>query len=157
MEEYAMLKLDNQLCFRLYTASRNVVRRYAPYLKPLGLTYTQYLAMMVLWEQERVTVTGLCKRLGLETSTVTPLLKKLEADGLVIRTRSERDERVCEVVPTQRGWELREQAAKVPACMADDLCVDIETIEQLAGLLDKFNEQVETSGSKQGARDGIRC
>lgn len=145
MAEYDDLKLENQLCFRLYTASRAVTRRYAPHLDPLGLTYTQYLAMMALWEMGEATVGGLCARLGLETSTVTPLLKKLQAAGYVSRTRSAADERVCKVAPTEAGWELREEAKRVPACMASDLNIDPDLAGQLIALLDRFNASVSDS------------
>lgn len=142
MTDYDDLKLEKQLCFRLYTASRAVTRRYTPYLEPLGLTYTQYIAMMVLWERGQVTVGALCAQLGLETSTVTPMLKKLQAAGYVSRSRSAEDERVCVIEPTEAGWQLRERAAQVPACMVADLGVDEALVEQLISLLDRFNEDL---------------
>lgn len=153
MDDFEALKLDNQLCFRLYTASHAVTRRYAPYLEPMGLTYTQYLTMLALWEDGETTVGGLCTRLKLETSTVTPLLKKLEAAGYVSRSRSAADERVCVVAPTEQGWKLRDEAAKVPLCLAADLGVDAELFGQLAPLLDRFIESVSQSGETREKRD----
>ena len=141
-DKYAGLKLGNQLCFPLYACSREIVKKYKPFLDELDLTYTQYIAMMVLWERGQVTVGALCAQLGLETSTVTPMLKKLQAAGYVSRSRSAEDERVCVIEPTEAGWQLRERAAQVPACMVADLGVDEALVEQLISLLDRFNEDL---------------
>jgi len=132
------LLLDNQLCFRLYVASKEVVRRYRPYLDPLGLTYTQYIAMMVLWEGERVSMKDLSARLDLESSTLTPLVKKLEGAGFVKRERSPEDERSTVVSVTQAGWSLRERAREVPMCMLRDLAVDPQLGADLVNCLDRF-------------------
>ena len=108
------MKLDSQLCFPLYAASRKVVNLYTPYLKPLGITYTQYIMFLVLWEEDRITVGELCKRLMLDTGTVTPMLKNTEKQGLIKRTRSETDERVVVVTLTEEGRELYNKAKDIP-------------------------------------------
>ena len=141
-DDHGTLKLENQLCFRLYSASKEIVRRYKPHLDPLGLTYTQYLVMMVLWSEERVSVKELGKRLRLESSTLTPLLKKLESAGYVTRKRSKKDERVTLVSLTEEGRDLHDRAMEVPTCMVNDLDVDPKLASELAALLDRFMEQV---------------
>ena len=112
--EYDDQKLENQLCFPLYAASREVVKQYTPYLKPLGLTYTQYITLMVLWQEKKLRVGDLGHKLFLDTGTLTPLLKKMEEAGLVCRTRSAHDERVVEVEITRKGMALREQLKDIP-------------------------------------------
>ena len=129
-----MLKLDNQLCFPLYACSRKVVNHYTPLLKPLGLTYTQYIVFLVLWEQKSATVGELCNRLCLDNGTLTPLLKKMEKEGHITRTRSSNDERIVTVSLTDQGWALREKAAEVPPQAAS--CVNLNREE--AGLLYKL-------------------
>ncbi len=116
--KYESLKLSNQLCFPLYACSREVIKRYKPYLDRLDLTYTQYIAMMVLWERRQVNVKELGECLYLDSGTLTPLLKKMEHKGLVSRTRSDKDERNLIVSVTDRGLELRDKALSVPAEMA---------------------------------------
>ena len=105
VEAIPQLLLDGQLCFPLYAAARKVVNRYTPYLKPFGITYTQYIVLLALWEAEHATVGWLCSRLYLDNGTITPLLKKMEESGLVIRNRSKQDERVVTIkdVPFQVG------------------------------------------------------
>ena len=115
---YDMLKLENQLCFPLYACAREVIRQYKPFLDELCLTYTQYIAMMVLWEEERIGVKELGERLFLDSGTLTPLLKKLEAMGLITRARSAEDERRLIVSLTPAGAALRERALDVPMHMA---------------------------------------
>ena len=109
------MKLDSQLCFPLYAASRKVVSLYTPHLKPLGITYTQYIMFLVLWEQDGITVGDLCKRLMLDTGTVTPMLKNTEKQGLIKRARSEEDERVVVITLTEEGKELYKKAKDMPA------------------------------------------
>ena len=109
MKEKDPLLLENQLCFPLYAASREVVKQYTPYLKPLGITYTQYITLMVLWEEKKIRVGDLGKRLFLDTGTLTPLLKKMEEAGLVKRTRSQGDERVVDVEITDEGMSLKKK------------------------------------------------
>ncbi|MBQ7595836.1 MAG: MarR family transcriptional regulator [Clostridia bacterium] len=108
------LKLENQLCFPLYACARKVVNLYEPYFKPLGITYTQYIVFLVLWEQESVYVGELSKKLYLDSGTLTPLLKKLEKEGYVERRRSEHDERMVIVSLTAKGRALQAKAADIP-------------------------------------------
>lgn len=117
LERYAGLRLENQLCFPLYAASREIIRLYRPHLDALDLTYTQYITMMVLWEEREISVKQLGKRLYLDSGTLTPLLKSLEAKGYVTRTRSRDDERVVVVRLTDAGLALQEQAVAVPEGM----------------------------------------
>jgi len=112
------LALDNQLCFALYNASRAVVRAYGPLLEPLGLTYPQYIALLALWQEDDVSVTQLGERLGLDSATLTPLLKRIETRGLVERKRDDADERVVRIRLTKAGNALRTQAKKIPAQIA---------------------------------------
>ena len=116
-ERYAGLRLENQLCFPLYAASREIIRLYRPHLDALDLTYTQYITMMVLWEEREISVKQLGKRLYLDSGTLTPLLKSLEAKGYVTRTRSRDDERVVVVRLTDAGLALQDQAIAVPEGM----------------------------------------
>lgn len=116
-DRYAALRLENQLCFPLYAASREVIRHYRPHLDALDLTYTQYITMMVLWAEREISVKLLGQRLYLDSGTLTPLLKSLEAKGFVTRTRSESDERIVLVRLTDAGLALQEKALSVPAGM----------------------------------------
>ena len=113
-QEYEQLLLKNQLCFPLYACGRKIVAAYTPYLKPLGLTYTQYIVFMVLWEKECVTVGQLGSSLKLDAGTLTPLLKTLEKEGYIIRERSKEDERVTEIRITQKGNDLKEKCKDIP-------------------------------------------
>ncbi|MBQ1502186.1 MAG: MarR family transcriptional regulator [Firmicutes bacterium] len=131
MEKYDALKLENQLCFPLYAASRAVVRRYRPFLAELGLTYTQYIAMMVLWEERKLSVKELGARLFLDSGTLTPLLKSMERKGLVTRKRACEDERVLLVEVTEQGMALREKALGVPPQIASCLRLEEEEAKQL--------------------------
>ena len=111
------LLLDKQLCFALYSTSLTITKIYQPLLAALGLTYPQYLVMLVLWEHDDVTVSALGERLFLDSGTLTPLLKRMEAAGLLLRTRSSVDERRVQIALTDNGRELKAQAAQVPACV----------------------------------------
>jgi DNA-binding MarR family transcriptional regulator len=123
------LDLDQQLCFALYDASRALIRTYGPLLEPLGLTYPQYVTMLALWEtSEPVSVGELGDRLGLDSGTLTPLLKRLERSDLVERRRDRDDERRVLVTPSAAGWALREAAADIPGCMQERLQLDIPTM-----------------------------
>ncbi len=115
MEKYDQLKLSNQLCFPLYAAARKIVNVYTPLFKELGLTYTQYIVFMVLWEEDGLPVGTLCRRLFLDSGTLTPVLKKMEAQGWIQRKRSEKDERVVEVFLKDEGWKMRDRLADIPA------------------------------------------
>ena len=124
---YDALKLENQLCFPLYACAREIVKRYKPFLDEIDLTYTQYIAMIVLWEHRQVTSKLLGEKLRLDSGTLTPVLKKLEEKGLVDRARDPQDERNLVVTLTPRGEALRTAAARVPEQMA--ACVSLEPDE----------------------------
>lgn len=113
-KKYDPLKLENQLCFPLYACSREIIKKYRPLLEKLDLTYTQYIAMMVLWEQRKLSVKELGKKLYLDSGTLTPVLKSLEAKGFVSRNRSTEDERVLMVEITKKGDALKDKAISVP-------------------------------------------
>ena len=131
-------KLENQLCFPLYACAKEIVRRYTPLLEPLGLTYTQYIAMMVMWEHKSISVRDMGKLLFLDSGTLTPMLKKMEKAGWIQRKRSESDERMVILTITARGEELHDKAAEIPSKMAR--CVTLENDEalQLYSLLNKM-------------------
>ncbi|MCY1416180.1 Organic hydroperoxide resistance transcriptional regulator [compost metagenome] len=129
------LLLDNQLCFALYSTSLLMTKVYKPLLQELGLTYPQYLAMMVLWESDGITVGEISNRLLTDPGSLTPLLKRLEAEGFITRTRSSKDERVVELRLTERGRDLHEKAKAVPACI---LAATGCSIEQLDSLKDEL-------------------
>lgn len=131
-EGYEQLKLKNQICFPLYAAARKVTAAYTPYLKPLGITYTQYVALLVLWETDDIRIGDLCDRLYLDNGTVTPLVKKMEANGLVTRQRSGEDERCVYVRLTKKGQKMREQAKDIP--MKVGQCMTVLSEEE-AGML----------------------
>ena len=139
------MKLQNQLCFPLYAAARSVVSLYTPYLKPLGLTYTQYIVFLVLWEQDGLTVGELCDRLMLDNGTLSPLLKKMQQAGYVERRRSEEDDRVVRITLTEEGRALQERAKDVPVKVGG--CIDLppdkaQTLyELLYELLDNQNKK----------------
>jgi MarR family transcriptional regulator, organic hydroperoxide resistance regulator len=114
---YAELLLDNQLCFVLYSTSLLLTKVYKPLLQELGLTYPQYLAMMVLWQGDGITVGDMSSRMLTDPGSVTPLLKRLEVEGLLKRTRSDVDERVVELFLTDKGRNLHEQAKRIPGCI----------------------------------------
>ncbi len=135
---YDQLKLENQLCFPLYAAAREVVSRYRPFLDELDITYTQYVTMMVLWERKRATVGELGECLFLDSGTLTPLLKKLEAKELVTRTRSKEDERSLIVEITEKGMALRERAAEIPEKIAGCISLKPEEAGTLYRLLYKL-------------------
>lgn len=137
MDHYENLKLENQLCFPLYAASREVIKRYHPYLTELGLTYTQYIAMMVFWEEGRISVKELGRKLFLDSGTLTPVLKSLEDKGYVKRRRSSEDERVLIVEITGAGEALKERAVSIPEKIAGCVRLDTEDAMQLYRLLYK--------------------
>jgi DNA-binding MarR family transcriptional regulator len=113
----ALLQLDNQLCFALYSTSLAMTRLYKPLLETLGLTYPQYLAMLVLWEKDGLMVSELGERLYLDSGTLTPLLKRLESSGLISRLRAVEDERRVHITLTAAGRKLKAQAAQIPGCI----------------------------------------
>ena len=137
-KDYECLKLENQLCFPLYACSKEVIRRYKPHLDELDLTYTQYIAMMVLWEEKQVSVKELGEKLYLDSGTLTPLLKKLEARRLITRTRAAEDERRLIVALTPAGEALRERALDIPAKMARCSKLDPADAAELHRILHKM-------------------
>ena len=118
---YEQLQLQNQLCFRLYTASRLITQAYEPYLMPLGLTYTQYLVLLVLWETDDLPVNDIGKRLMLAINTVSPLIRRMESSGLLSRRDSTTDKRQQIVFLTEEGKKMREKCASIPQCMISDM------------------------------------
>ena len=116
------LRLSRQGCFRLYTAARLMMQAYQPMLAPLGITYTQYLVLMVLWEQDAQPLNAISRRLYLESNTLTPLIKRMEAMKLVARKKNKDDARQTIVVLTEHGRDLERQADSIPDCMASALC-----------------------------------
>lgn len=128
------LKLDNQICFPFYAASRLIIRAYQPHLDKLGITYPQYLVMLVLWEQDSLPVNDIAQKLILNTNTVTPLLKRMETIGLIQREKSKEDERKVLVTLTQQGKEMEAAAAGIPEALIQSVIqgeVDLEALEQL--------------------------
>ena len=140
-QEYERLLLKNQLCFPMYACSRKIVGNYTPYLKPLGLTYTQYIVMMVLWEKDSVNVGQLGEILHLDAGTLTPLLKRLEKAGYVSRERSKEDERVTVISITPEGEALKEKCMDIPMKMAmEGSALSEKDAKELYRLLYKFLE-----------------
>lgn len=138
-QEYEQLKLENQLCFPLYACARKIVNAYNPYLKPLGLTYTQYVVFIVLWDKESVTVGQLGEILRLDAGTLTPLLKRLEKEGYVTRRRSEEDERITLVGITDKGNALKEACKEIPQKLTTSGSpLTEDEAKELYGLLYKF-------------------
>ena len=117
------MKLANQLCFPLYAASRNVTNLYTPWLKPLGLTYTQYVVFLVLWEKDGISVTEIGEKLMLDNGTLSPMLKKMEEAVYLTRSRCRKDDRVVEIKLTEKGKALQEKAGDIPQKVAD--CIDL--------------------------------
>ena len=134
---YDSLKLENQLCFPLYAASREIIKQYRPYLDKLDITYTQYIAMMVFWAEKKISVKDLGKKLFLDSGTLTPVLKSMESKGFVKRYRSAEDERVLMVEITEKGEELKEQAKDIPQKVAGCVKLESEEAMQLYTLLYK--------------------
>lgn len=144
---YELLKLDNQLCFRLYTAARLTMGAYHPYLDPLGITYPQYLVMLVLWEHEKQTVMDISHRLQLDTNTVTPLLQRMEKAGLIKRTKGKADARQRIVTLTEKGLAMQEQAKHIPECLSAEILSHIGSIEELTKIIPTLDKLIE--GLKQ--------
>ena len=148
-QKYEALKLKNQLCFPLYACAREMVKLYKPFLDEIGLTYTQYITLMVLWEEKALTVKALGKRLYLDSGTLTPLLKKLEEKGLVSRKRSQEDERNLIVTITEQGAALRERAISIPGRMAEYVLLEPEERRVAYRLLYKMLSWVDQNAQKE--------
>ena len=131
------LKLENQLCFPLYAGAREVVKKYKPFLDEIGLTYTQYIVMMVLWEKKSMNVKSLGEHLYLDSGTLTPLLKKMDEQGLVLRKRDNKDERNVIVTITEQGEQLKGKALEIPLKMKECIPISPEEAKLLYQLLYK--------------------
>ena len=136
-DKYDCLKLKSQLCFPLYACSKEIIRKYKPFLDKFDLTYTQYITMMALWENESMNVRELGLVLFLDSGTLTPVLKKLESKGYLERKRSKEDERNLIVTVTEKGWKLREEALSIPESMSSCVNLEPEEASELYRLLDK--------------------
>ena len=138
---YEQLKLENQLCFPVYAASRLITREYQPFLDRLGITYPQYLVLMILWEEDGVPVNDIARKLILNTNTITPLLKRLEKDGIVKRKRSKEDERKVIVQLTAKGREMQEEASLIPKKLSGRLLqgnLKVDDLIRLKEMLDSI-------------------
>ncbi|MCH6199967.1 MarR family transcriptional regulator [Aquiflexum sp. LQ15W] len=136
------LKLDNQICFPLYAASRLIIREYQPHLDKLGITYPQYLVLLILWEEDGISVNDIAHKLILNTNTVTPLLKRMETLGLVSRIRSEEDERKVIVRLTEKGSTMKAEAAHIPFSLMADISPDELKMEELVAMKIKLEEWI---------------
>ncbi len=141
--DYPQLLLDGQICFPLYACARKVIGVYGPLLKPLGLTYTQYIVMLELWEKEKEKVGELCHRLYLDCGTITPMLKKMEENGWLTRCRCKVDERCVYVALTDKGRDLREEVKDIPMKVAECVSLPQEDAFELYRLLHKLLDSVE--------------
>ena len=135
--KYDCLKLENQLCFPIYLCSKEIIRRYTPFLNELDLTYTQYIVMMYFWNKEKSNVKELGNTLLLDSSTLTPLLKKLESKGYITRTRSKKDERNLDIEITEKGMKLKDEAVTIPEKMGKCINLSNNEVETLYKLMYK--------------------
>lgn len=142
-DKYDAIKLENQLCFPLYVVSKEIVKKYKPFLDALDLTYTQYITMMVMWEHKTMNVKELGEYLYLDSGTLTPVLKKLEQKGWLVRKRDSKDERVLNVTLTKEGDELKEKAVKIPEKMGKCINLTKEESEILYKVLHKILDSIE--------------
>ncbi len=142
-DKYDAIKLSSQLCFPLYVCSKEIVRLYKPFLDELDLTYTQYITMMALWEQEKINVKDLGEILFLDSGTLTPVLKKLEQKGYISRKRSNKDERVLIVTLTSSGQELKEKAVEIPYKISECLPLNHEEALMMYQLLSKILKKIK--------------
>lgn len=142
------LKLGRQLCFPLYAASRLTTRLYQPHLDPLGLTYPQYVVLMILWEDAPCSVSHIGGRAMLKSNTLTPLLKKLEKQGFVVRTRNRDDERVVKIRLTEKGASLKTRCSCIPRALMDQVAFSEDKAVELKGLLEELIQAIGGSASK---------
>lgn len=148
MKKTDVLKLENQLCFSVYAASRAITKIYRPFLDEIGVTYPQYLVMLVLWENNVVTLKDLGNKLYLDSGTLTPLLKRLEHMELIKRERSKEDERLLCVTITQKGLDLKKRASKIPGCVLAGLSTDIAALMNLKNEIDGLLNNVKIHEEK---------
>lgn len=139
----SLLKLDKQLCFKIYAVSRMITKEYKPLLDKLNLTYPQYLVMIVLWEKKKISVRDLGKKLYLDSGTLTPLLKKLECKGLAKRKRDIDDERIVNIIISEEGEQLKLKAECIPQNMADNGIVEKEEFQMLFEIFSKILDRIE--------------
>lgn len=142
------LKLSNQICFPIYATSRLITREYQPHLDELGITYPQYIALMVLWEKDEISVNEITQKLILNTNTVTPLLKRMELQGLITRQRSNTDERKVIVKLTDKGKALEEKAAEIPQKLIEGLADSNMTVNELISLKESLYQIINFLQSK---------
>ncbi|RJX40104.1 MarR family transcriptional regulator [Paenibacillus pinisoli] len=154
MQTDQTLKLENQICFAIYACSRELTKLYRPLLQELGLTYTQYVTMLALWEQDQVTVSTLGAKLYLDSGTLTPLLKKLEAAGHITRTRDKNDERNVVIALTEQGRQLREQAVDIPEKLLCQLDASPEEggflLTQMQELMARVQQRTNSAANIKG-------
>jgi len=143
------LKLDNQICFPVYAASRLIIREYQPHLDKLGITYPQYLVLLVLWENDGMPVNDIAHKLILNTNTVTPLLKRMETMGLISRIRSEEDERKVIVRLTPKGTTMKSEAAHIPFSLMAGISPEDVNIEELIAMKNKLQEWIDFLKNKE--------
>jgi len=141
-KNYDVLKLENQICFPLYACSKEIVRKYKPFLDEIDLTYTQYITMMVMWEHREMSVKDLGEYLYLDSGTLTPVLKKLEQKGYVTRARDLQDERILNVTITEAGEALKEQAVEIPGKIGSCVCLPPEDAIKLYEILQKILKSI---------------
>ena len=150
--KYEQLRLSNQLCFPVYAASRLIIREYQPYLDKLRITYPQYLVLMVLWENDGITVNDITDKLVLKTNTVTPLLKRMESLGIISRNRSGEDERKVLITLTEKGKKMKLVASSIPGLLVDKLKDGALTLEQLVELRTNLNVLIDYLQNKEDSR-----
>jgi DNA-binding MarR family transcriptional regulator len=141
--EFDQLKLSNQVCFPLYAASRLITREYQPYLDKMGITYPQYLVLLVLWETDGIPVNEIAQKLILNTNTITPLLKRMESQGILTRRRSGSDERKVMVCLTGKGQEMKSTASGIPEELGKKIITDAITISELTELKTRLNALIQ--------------
>ena len=144
LQDFNPLALDNQLCFALYVCSKEIIRKYGPLLEPLGLTYTAYITLLCLWEKDNVTVKELGSRLFLDSGTLTPLLKKMEGQGLLTRTRGGKDERTVFIQLTKEGKAMKKKCADIPQQMMCQNIIDMNNAAPLLGTLHQIMHNMQT-------------
>ena len=153
--EFEQLKLENQLCFPVYAASRLIIREYQPYMDNLGITYPQYLVLMVLWEKDDISVNEISQKLILNTNTVTPLLKRMEAQGFIKRRRSRSDERKVIVKLTGKGKLMQKKAAYIPESLASGLVSGTMKIKELNDLKSKLKKLINYLVQKHSQKNSM--
>jgi len=143
MENFKQLQLDNQICFPLYVIAKEITGLYRPFLDEIDITYPQYLVMMVLWENDGLTVSHIGDKLFLDSGTLTPLLKRLEVKGFIVRKRKKEDERVVEIFLTENGKQLQQKACEIPGKIQQKLDIQPEDLVELKNTIQKILNKIE--------------